>query len=249
MSKVAVRRSVQRPSLLTGLVSYLALNEDSGVRYDAVGANDMTPSGETLTIGTGKLAGAADFTRATPDFLSCAAPSGMPSGTSSWTLTYWLNVRSATAENRYQNIIKYLSGWWNGNYQGFYTLARWPSSGGTLPNAVFIYNGALGAPYHVVAHGPDHIIGQWSFVDVVYDGDAGQARVRRNLVDLDGWVPWASGVGTVAGGTPLTFSVDDTERGIDGLLDDVSLWSRALSDDELSQLYNTGSGLAYPFGD
>ncbi len=34
---------------------------------------------------------------------------------------------------------------------------------------------------------------------------------------------------------------------IDGRMDDWSMWSRALSAAEISQLYNSGIGLQYPF--
>jgi len=44
-------------------------------------------------------------------------------------------------------------------------------------------------------------------------------------------------------GKPSGLSTAD----FDGLIDEVGIWSRALNSTEVSELYNSGSGLAYPF--
>lgn len=40
---------------------------------------------------------------------------------------------------------------------------------------------------------------------------------------------------------------DTSERIIQGYIDEVGFWSRALSSSEVTQLYNSGNGLSYPF--
>jgi len=42
-----------------------------------------------------------------------------------------------------------------------------------------------------------------------------------------------------SGGTPEGF--------FDGMIDEVGVWSRLLTSDEVTTLYNAGAGLSYPF--
>ena len=45
-------------------------------------------------------------------------------------------------------------------------------------------------------------------------------------------------MGRQAGGAPFY---------VDGIIDEVGIWARSLSDAEVTQLYNAGAGLTYPF--
>jgi len=36
---------------------------------------------------------------------------------------------------------------------------------------------------------------------------------------------------------------------MDGLVDEVGIWNKVLTSGEITDLYNSGSGLAYPFGE
>lgn len=227
--------------LLANLVSYWTLDETTGNRVDSHGPNTLVPQ-NSPGYAAGKIGNAADFDRTVPNYLSCATPVGMPSGTQPWTLTFWMFLDSYTAAFDYQMPLVYRSGGWTGNFQGIAPVVRWD----TGAFAIFVFNGAAGSPYSAVAHGADTTLNEWQFCDFVYTGTA--VRCRRNLVSLDGWVDWASGMGTVADGTPLTISRDHTPSGVDGRIDEVGLWvGRALSDDDLALLYNGGAGLTYPF--
>jgi hypothetical protein len=39
----------------------------------------------------------------------------------------------------------------------------------------------------------------------------------------------------------------DSNWGFDGMIDEIGVWSRALTSGEVTQLYNSGAGLQYPF--
>lgn len=227
--------------LLNGLISYWKLDETTGNRVDSHGSNTLVPQ-NSPGYAAGKIGNAADFDRTVPNYLSCAAPAGMPSGTQAWTVTFWLYLDSYTVATNYQIPLIYRSGSWTGNFQGFAPVVRWDT--GAL--AVFVYNGAAGSPYSIVTHAPNATLGEWQFVDICYTGT--QARCRRNCTDLAGWTACTAGIGTVAEGTPLTISRNWDVAGLDGRMDEVGLWvGRALSDDDLALLYNAGSGLTYPF--
>lgn len=60
----------------------------------------------------------------------------------------------------------------------------------------------------------------------------------------------ADGTGTVSPFIGLTMyfgSINNTSNFLTGNLDEIGIWSRALSGAEITQLYNGGAGLTYPF--
>ena len=60
-----------------------------------------------------------------------------------------------------------------------------------------------------------------------------------------------SGSGTLATGytAGLHISSDNgtAAQAFDGMMDEIGVWSRALTATEVTELYNSGNGLAYPF--
>ena len=90
--------------------------------------------------------------------------------------------------------------------------------------------------------------------------NAGQWYMITYTADSDGAEAFIDGVsvGTQAGDATLNFGssasgnigedyVKSAGRGMDGLMDEFGIWSRVLTDPEITALYNGGAGLAYPF--
>jgi len=52
----------------------------------------------------------------------------------------------------------------------------------------------------------------------------------------------------IGGTTTIGAAIGQTSNNINALLDEFGIWSRAISEAEVSELYNSGNGLTYPFG-
>jgi len=82
---------------------------------------------------------------------------------------------------------------------------------------------------------------EWSLIVARREGDSISVSVNAG----------AASFGTVgASSAPAAFTVSSNSGGeafFNGLIDEVGVWNRALSDSEITQLYNGGNGLTYPF--
>ena len=90
-------------TLLTGLVSYWPLDEESGTRYDSVGSNDLTDN-NTVGFDTGVNGAAASFVAANGESLSRASfdPGAV------WTASYWVRLDAVSGQDisfEIQNIV------------------------------------------------------------------------------------------------------------------------------------------------
>jgi hypothetical protein len=97
--------------------------------------------------------------------------------------------------------------------------------------------------------------GQWSHVAYVYDGagspkyDAGHIKIYHNGAskalssDADSGTVAASCANTAT--WYIAMPPADTSFDLDGKMQQVAIWSRALTAAEVTSLYNGGSGLAY----
>ncbi len=233
------------PTLTDGLVSYWPLDEKSGIRKDVHGNSILSESGiggvgsEGGVISTG-----AEIRFEDDDYLEVADKAVLTEDLD-WSLSLWVRFSSLPGNNQYRQLFSKIQ-----NY------AR---------NTVFmgdIYNNAgsfrlrlyeaSNAEYVAEHYSSDLSVGTWyNFVFVrkyntAYDG----LRVY-----LDG-VPIATGSSgtygtTNTGGTHFRIGsyIDGNDRVLirrhDGIIDEVGLWNRALTAEEVARLYNDGKGLPY----
>lgn len=83
----------------------------------------------------------------------------------------------------------------------------------------------------------------WYYVVVTKDGSTYSLYLNGTLVTTQS----AGSATTTDNNTRLGASEDSAGAKYTGLIDEVGIWSRALSAAEVSQLYNSGAGLQYPF--
>jgi hypothetical protein len=87
--------------------------------------------------------------------------------------------------------------------------------------------------------------GKWHMVTQVWDGSE-----FRNYVDGVERISKShpgKALDLTAGTQGFGAQLHKKDRRYNGLLDEVGLWDRALSESEIRSLYNSGKGLAYPF--
>lgn len=227
-------------ALITNLVSYWKLDEASGTREDIHSTNDLTDN-NTVGVATGKINDGADFEYANSEYLSItdASQSGLD-GMSELSISCWFNQESVSST--YPSIV---GKWSETSNQRAYIIANvggsvyfYHSSDGGNGNLRSVNGGAIGTGswYHVVGtfkSGTDNlkIYLNGSFVaqdtpigSTVYNGTAG-----FQIGKADG--PFAAA----------------SDQYFDGIIDEVGVWNIALTADEVTALYNSGNGLAYPF--
>ncbi len=210
-------------TLTTGLVSYYKL----GDTYDFYGSNNGT-NNNGVTFSSGKVNNGANFVRASSKNIGISQPNSFGSA---YSVSAWINPSSLPASN--------------GNYHfavgvessGFgLTLLN---SGGTQQVRSYHTNAAVnsdkGAAYNVSL-----TTGTWYHLVATWNGSVITLYLNGSSVATSSWSDIQTGGGTNShigswiGASPSHFW--------DGSIDEVGIWSKALSTTEISDLYNGGNG-------
>lgn len=228
-------------ALTDNLVAYWRLDEASGSRVDATGrGNDLTDN-NTVTQATGILGSAGQFTRANSEWLSRTDNSDLSTGDVDFTVQAWVYLDSKPASDYSYIFTKSSTTGPVVEFNCYYdTVAdRFkfeifdnPPSVSRVATANNLGSPSLGTWYHIVG---------WH--DAV-----------NNLVGIAvnaGTANATATSGTAPGDTAAPFELGRygalASRYMNGRIDEVGYWKRVLTSAERTALYNSGSGLAYPF--
>ena len=212
--------------LIVGLVSYWKLDEASGAVVDSRDSNNGTNSGASPGS-TGKINDAYDF--AGGDYIGFGDPDNLQLG-STGAISCWIY---STNSANYRTII---------------------SKGNSITgrNGYEIYHDGFGNITGMLASGSavawitigGFAINEW--VHIVFTWNATTAYIYRNALSPQS----GSTVVPVSDVYNLVIGESASNAGTDyfiGLIDEVGIWNRQLTGDEVTDLYNSGNGLAYPF--
>jgi len=219
---------VKNSSLATDLVSYWELEEASGTRVDSHGSNDLTDN-NTVGQATGKIGDAADFEASQSERLIASSP--FTTATTDFSVSMWFKPESIGA---YQSLMQNgrQSNFWNilihpnGRFQFFKdNIAEYPST----------FTLAAGTWYHLV---------------IVKTGDG----ANNMAFFVNNAAAGTASVGTISTPATAAYLGAYTTQGTsfvfhaDGIIDEVGIWSKALTSTERSDLYNSGAGIPYDAG-
>ncbi|MDD4111364.1 MAG: LamG domain-containing protein [Clostridia bacterium] len=220
-------------ALIDNLVSYWKFNNNT---TDSKGSNDGTLVGNA-TYTTGKINNGLSLD-GSGDYMTTGA-FGI-SGSTARTYSMWINTNNVST-------IKTILGQnpnTNPPYLANCIIHINAVSGGD------IYFGFADSDFYTA--GGQITTGNWYHIVAVYEG----GTLSTSTVKI--YVNGVSKSLTKAGS--LTNSANTTDsnnrigsdsftgtRDFDGKIDEVGIWSRALSSTEVGELYNSGSGLTYPF--
>jgi hypothetical protein len=221
-------------SLSTNLLAYYKLDETSGTTAeDSHGDNDGTANNaRVFTAESGGILGTngADFTQGN-DTINVGSSFNFAYN-SDFTISFWMKP---TSHSTYQFILSNIPA----SNTGLFVY------GFDLFNSVPRFLTTLGGSANFVATG-DNSITSTSYHHVV-----GVYSNKAMSIYVDGTLDGTGTYDRTSGTTPssnLIFGQRGTLASYyDGLLDEVGIWSRALTAEEVSELYNDGDGLAYPF--
>lgn len=207
-------------ALSDNLVNCWTLDEASGSRSDSVGSNTLSDI-NSVGSATGKISNAAGGFSTTKalDGGTILAASGL-----SRTFQFWVKVNSILSSDRFVFSRGVLSS----DYEyGLYlrntlTYAMF-GNGNTVSN--FTNSWATDTNWH-------HIVLTYS---------AGTWTMYQDNGSADA-------VSITAGNVAVAFEIGNIQTslayGYDGLIDEFAVWSRVISSSEITQLYNSGSGMS-----
>lgn len=215
------------------LAAYWNLDEVSGTRADQSGnGNNLAVSGTVGSL-TGKIDLAADFTQA--GYLSITDNATF-SITGSFTFVFGVYPDGFSA------IGRGLIGKWGTNDKEFAVYI------GIAGNELLsFYVSADGTNENFVHDTTGLTINQWAMVTVVYDDTDGLIKISTNAATFNTEV-YNSGI--FDGSADFVVGADWQKNGpnaFDGRIDEIGFWKRALTQEEVTTLYNAGLGKTYPF--
>jgi hypothetical protein len=218
----------------TGLVAYYKLDGNSN---DSVGSNNGTDINVSYNASYGKIGQGASVTG--NGKIATSSNVGI-SGQGARTIAGWFNCQTQPSGNERQTFFE-LGALSNNNWFCMaLTGSNYSKKGQFSIYGVDLYTASTLTP--LTSPG-------WHFVVIRYSGGAlSPSTLKFSIDNVD--YPFASYTGT-----PNTTNSKMTigGRGLGGVndwlfkgyFDEVGLWSRALTSDEITQLYNNGNGLTY----
>lgn len=204
-------------SLLTGLARYYPLEGDA---TDVYGSQNGTVTGSGFE--TGKDGQGFYFANTTSRAIVCPAFDPVDFSVSFWT--------KFSGSGNYSQVV--------GQMDGGYGSQNWVilASSNTLTYYKYGNAGILGLDL-------TSQLGVWAHVVYTRSGSDVRGYLNGTMTG-----PVGSAAGTLVPTANFRMGTrNDNYSGYFGVLDEVALWTRALTDSEVSQLYNSGSGNFYPF--
>jgi len=218
-----------RSTLLNGLVACWKLDEASGSRVDSVAGLALTDN-DTVTQAAGQVGGAAQFTAANSEYLSCADSDAWNFTGSAFTLACW--VYPDTLPNSAIIASRWSSGgnkeWFLQHTTGGSVRLALSSNGTTDPaaNQDAVASAALAT-------------GVWHLVIAWYDTADSKAHIRVNnstVNDATATHPGTSNqnIATILG------ALSGPNLFWNGRIDEFAVWRRALTSAEQAEHYANG---------
>lgn len=214
-------------ALTDSLVSYYKLDESSGNASDST-ANALTLTNTSVTYTTGKINNGATLSGAAGARLVSSAANF--DNLTEFTYATWIKITTNRANNF---VISKNDKWTRLNLSG--TVEGNIATTATSPSSITTNTLSTGTWYYIV----------FTYSD---SGD------RKIHIYIDGteatYATQLVGTGTLISDSASDFVVGNytgSTLNFAGMEDEVGIWSRALTSTEVTTLYNSGTGIQYPF--
>lgn len=216
-------------ALIDNLVSYWKMDETSGSRADAHGTMTLTDN-NTVGNTTGIISNAAVFVHTNDKFLSHADDVDLDVGTGDFSFSFWFKLSTTTLQGT-ENVIRK----WSPGYALFFKATNrqiqfFTNDGSTA--SVISDNNAI--PNEATT---------WHHCVVTRTGATGKIYVD----DVDVTASGTTRSGNLDGAATFYLGSNGANEEYNHYMDEVGFWKKVLSAAEITSLYNSGSGFAYPF--
>lgn len=235
-------------ALADNLAAYWKLDESAGATTaaDSLGNSNLTKAG-SATFAAGKINNGTDLESSTSDYWYRADNTAL-SITGDITIAMWIKIEQlpSTAE-AYMGLFNKARADGNLSY-AFYLIDDDRLYFSYWLNGTSDGNNTAGHINNFVVSGD---VGNWVHVAVSVDVSAQSITFYKNgtglTTDVD--VQSATSIfdGNANGVLGAGYWGGTYEQFFDGIIDEVGIWSKALSSAEIGQLYNSGNGFTYPF--
>lgn len=212
-------------ALTDNLVAYWKLDESSGDASDSVGSNTATNS--SATYASGKINNGAVFSGSSQYMYVADTANLRYASSNALSVSFWFKVSNTTG-------VKTL-------------VSKWSNGGSAKQNWIIYMNGSslvLGANgTGAVASKASLSANTWYHCVATMDTDRGCELYLDNSSPATG----DAGPTWLDGTDQLRFGQNTNTNYLNGMLDEVAIWNRVITSSEVASLYNSGSGLQYPF--
>lgn len=218
-------------ALTDNVVAYWKLDESSGNAADSTGNGYTLTNNNTVGYVPAKINNGADFGASnTNKTLSRTDSLGITNGSVSLSMWLWVDTQPASGESQTHAIVS----------ASRYYIIRYRNVAGTRS----LYFAGAGSSESGISITGDLALDTWYHAVITYDSGTGLITAYLNGVR----------VGTATNSTTGTFTPRTVIGGATtsvelwkGLVDEVGVWSRALTYTEVSQLWNSGNAVQYNF--
>jgi hypothetical protein len=229
-------------TLLNSIVSYWKLDETSGTTaYDAVNypsGNNGTETNIAQSSANGKINYGAGFNGTTSKIDFGVSKAFIGNNTTSRSFSMWIYPKSNSG------VPAYFAQSYNSLDGEIYIFTE--ASGSNVKFAMDWKNASGGA--HITpTSAADYPINNWYHIIGVIDFAGGNSYIYVNGVGTSVSNGGATAIKITAGSVNTYLGTDYASDYVTGNMDEVGIWSRALTSQEVMALYNFGNGLQYPF--
>jgi hypothetical protein len=216
-------------ALTTSIVSYYKF--DANNSNDAVGSNNGTDTSMSYGASYGKINDGANFNGSA--YITCGT-TGVPTGDNPVTLSGWFYLTSGPSSGN--RVVLMGDGSPSGTNKANIGACVWNNSG--------TYHLGIWSNYNDYTSSLAVTLNTWHYFALTYSGSgAGYLYLDSSSQSFS-----ISAINITSAKVVIGATADPTPGyPITGYMDEIGLWSRALSSSEISQLYNSGAGLQYPF--
>lgn len=214
-------------TLPNNLVLYLKLDEANGNAASAVGSNIFTAYNSPGSIG-GKVGNARVYEKDFNRWHGLASPSGLAPGTSDFTFSCWFQY---TGDFYYNSLL------------------HWGNQSSSNPYMWFLLvNDSLQVQFvdglsgnNTMLTGVSFSTATWHHLTCVFVRDGNLTTYKNGAAAATNDISGYQGAITPNSGIGLNCYYNDPSLALDGLLDEVKVWHRALSPAEVLEDYNNGA--------
>lgn len=223
-------------ALIDNIVSYWKLDESSGNAADSAGSNTLTNNNSTV-FAAAKINNGGDFERSNGNFFEITDGSQSGLDLTDMSISAWFKLESLPTTGQAYSIAAKMGHGGTNAYELAYC-----NEGGTLRFQYYTESGLGGGAFK---YDTTLSTGTWYHVVITLSGTTAQYYLDGSSVSGTGssyaprnaTSPFRIGSGNLMEATDY----------FDGFIDEVGIWSRAISSAEVTELYNSGTGLSYPF--
>ncbi len=228
--------------LQQGLVAYWSFDDAAHLGKNLTGGGDLTPTGTVSHEAVGLIGGALCLSQdAKNDTLLFAdgrgVPKGVPTGEASYSISAWCRVDAVPANKTFDIV-----GWGEATVDRANALILFGNSSEQCMVRNFWWNNDIAGFV-----GTSSMQGKWHHVVTTYDrrGRMQYLYLDRDRIELRGVEnrPNVDSNNFAIGRRHPHLEPNVQLEWFGGLLDEIGIWNRELSEKEVAKLYNSGKGL------